>query len=464
MLSFHFANGRIKVLEGSFQKKNFKIEKSFAIDLFSVDFGSRGEGEKISNIIKEELEKNNVKEKDLYLTLETKDFMLRVMEFPTMPIKELRENIIDELEEFYSFREKDMDLSFSLLPSEKDKIKALVVTYPKSIVKFWKELSERLSLNLKYMEISSLSFIRGLTLENYDFSKNIAIIFLGNDVTDIYLFQKGNLYNLYNLSIGTSDLLLESSPINSTLLSWIDEIKTYISTSFLLDEIIVIGEEEKFIPLSSYLSENFSNIPLTVNQNLWLGNMGVLLANQKIPSIPTINIIGREKVGLKIEREVLLRSVLAGALALIIVLSGNMYLNLRIRDIKKERIYLEQNLNERRAEIGWLRKTVEERISLNKGLENWIKELDENRLISPSYFLRDLSRITPVKVWLSNLEFNNDNKILFEGYSLDSEGVADFMIALTYSKIFKDVNLQNSSLVNIGNKSIQNFRIVGVIK
>ena len=159
-----------------------------------------------------------------------------------------------------------------------------------------------------------------------------------------------------------------------------------------------------------------------------------------------------------------MKRILAGILALIIVTSANFYITFQINSLKKERIFLEQNLNQRRAEVEELRKTVEERITLNKGLENWVKELNENKFISPSYFLKDLGSITPVKVWLSNLEVSNENKILLEGYSLDSEGVADFLISLSYSNIFKDVNLQSSNLMNIGNKEVQAFKIVGVIK
>ncbi|MGB9857615.1 MAG: PilN domain-containing protein [Dictyoglomaceae bacterium] len=464
MLTLNWTNGKIKVLVGSYIKKKFKSEKSFVIDIPEGDFWNRRDKEKIIAILKEELMNNNVREKDLYVTLETKDFFLRIMEFPSIPIKELRENIIYELEDLYSFREDSMDLSFTILSSNKEKIKILVSTFPRVIIDSWKELSEKLKLNLKYIEVSSLSALRGLIVENYDFSKNQVVLFLGNEITDIYVFQEGKLINLYNLSIGTSDLLYETSLVNTALVSWSDEIKTYLSNlPFNIEKLLIIGEEEKSIPLLNYIQDIFSDFPVIINKNLWLSNIGVSLSSFNFPPIPNLNILGKEKI-LPFEKDIFIRSLLAGILALIIVTSANFYITFQINSLKKERIFLEQNLNQRRAEVEELRKTVEERITLNKGLENWVKELNENKFISPSYFLKDLGSITPVKVWLSNLEVSNENKILLEGYSLDSEGVADFLISLSYSNIFKDVNLQSSNLMNIGNKEVQAFKIVGVIK
>jgi len=464
MLSLHWTSGKIKVLVGSYIKKKFKLEKSFIVNIPEGDFWNRGDKEKIINILKEELMKNNVREKDLYVTLETKDFFLRIMEFPSIPMKELRENIIYELEELYSFREDSMNLSFAILSSNKDKTRVLVSTFPRVIIDSLKELSEKLKLNLKYIEVSSLSALRGLVVENYNFSKNQVVLFLGNDITDIYVFQKGNLINLYNLSIGTSDLLYETSPVNTTLTSWSDEIKTYLlNLPFNIDELLIIGEEEKSIPLLNYIQDIFSDFPVIINKNLWLSNIGVSISSFNFPPIPNLNILGKERV-FTFEKSIIIRSLLACFLSFIIITSSNLYITIQKNSLKREKMYLEQNLNQRRAELEELRRIIEERIKLNKGLENWVKEINENRYLSPAYFLKDLSNITPVNVWLSNLEVSNDNKISFEGYSLDSEGVADFLISLSYSNIFKDVNLQSSNLINIGNKEVQNFRIIGVIK
>ena len=297
MLTLNWTNGKIKVLVGSYIKKKFKSEKSFVIDIPEGDFWNRRDKEKIIAILKEELMNNNVREKDLYVTLETKDFFLRIMEFPSIPIKELRENIIYELEDLYSFREDSMDLSFTILSSNKEKIKILVSTFPRVIIDSWKELSEKLKLNLKYIEVSSLSALRGLIVENYDFSKNQVVLFLGNEITDIYVFQEGKLINLYNLSIGTSDLLYETSLVNTALVSWSDEIKTYLSNlPFNIEKLLIIGEEEKSIPLLNYIQDIFSDFPVIINKNLWLSNIGVSLSSFNFPPIPNLNILGKEKI------------------------------------------------------------------------------------------------------------------------------------------------------------------------
>jgi len=264
--------------------------------------------------------------------------------------------------------------------------------------------------------------------------------------------------------MGTSDLLYETSIINTDLSSWSNEIKTYLlNLPFNIDELLIIGEEEKSIPLLNYIQDIFSDFPVIINKNLWLSNIGVSISSFNFPPIPNLNILGKERV-FTFEKSIIIRSLLACFLSFIIITSSNLYITIQKNSLKREKMYLEQNLNQRRAELEELRRIIEERIKLNKGLENWVKEINENRYLSPAYFLKDLSNITPVNVWLSNLEVSNDNKISFEGYSLDSEGVADFLISLSYSNIFKDVNLQSSNLINIGNKEVQNFRIIGVIK
>lgn len=465
MLSFHFVGGKIRVLESIFERNSLKIKNSFIVDV-EDELWRRGDTNKISLILKEQFEKNNIKEKELVITLETKEFYPRIMEFPKIPLKELRDNIIDELEELISFREDITGLSFSIIYQDKEKIKVLVLTYPKNIINQLKELSEKLELKLKYIEFSSLSSLRGLAYEKYDFSKNICVVFLGHDVSDIYLFNKGKVFGIYNMSIGASDLsLYENLVMNTSFISYIDEIRTYISTfPFSLDEIIIVGEDERSIPILNQIQDALPDFPISLNKNLWTTSIGVSLDIHKFPLIPSLNLISKERVAFKFEKSILISSFLAGVLALIIILSANLYINIKINEIKREKSILEQTLNQRKIELEELRKVVEERISVNEGLKSWIENLNSNKILSPSYFLKDLSRITPKKVWLSNLEVSEDNKIFFQGYSLDSEGVADFLISLSYSNIFKDVNLQNSSLIDIGNKSVQNFRVLAVIK
>lgn len=465
MLSFHWVDGKIRVLESVWEKKSLKIKNSFVIKI-EEDLWRRGEIDKIIPILKEHMEKNNIKEKDLHVTLETKEFCPRIMEFPNIPLKEIRENIIDELEELISFREETTDLNFSVIYQDKEKIKLLVLTYPKDIVNQWKDIAQKLNLRLKYIEFSSLSSLRGLAYENYDFSKNLCVLYIGHDVSDIYLFNKGKIWGIYNMSIGSSDFsFYENLTINTSFLSYIDEIRTYLSTfPFDLNEIIIIGEDESSIPLLDQIQEVFSDLPISLNKNIWLTSIGVSIDVHKYLLIPSLNLLGREKFVIKFEREEILKSLLAGILALIIIFSGNLYINLQINEIKRERSILEQSLIQRRGELEELRKVVEERISVNEGLKSWIENLNYNKILSPSYFLKDLSRIVPTNVWLSDLEVLEDNKISFLGYSLDSEGVADFLISLSYSNIFKDVSLQNSNLIDIGNKSVQNFKILAVIK
>ncbi len=464
MLSFHLMDGRIRFLEGLWEKKSLKIKNSFILEI-KEEWWVRGKEDRIAQILKEELEKNNIKEKDLYITLETKEFCPRLIEFPKIPLKELRENILDELEELISFREETMGMGFSVLHQDKEKIRVLVLTYPKDIIEVWKNISNELNLRLKYIEFSSLSSLRGLAYENYDFSKNICVIFVGYDVSDIYLFNKGKIWGIYNMSIGASDFsFYENIAVNTSFLSYIDEIRTYLSTfPFELDEMVVVGESEESIPILNYIGDAFSDFPISLNKNLWISSIGVSIDSQEFPLIPHLNLLSKE-LALRFEREYFLRSLLAGVLALIIVLSTNFYLTLQLDKIRREKLFLEQTLNQRRGELEELRKIVQERISVNEGLKAWIENLNYNKILSPSYFLKDLSKITPVNVWLSDLEIFEDNKISLQGYSLDSEGVADFLISLSYSNVFKDVNLQNSNLIEIGNKRVQNFRILAVIK
>ncbi len=462
MLSFHLMDGRIRVLESFWERKNLKIKNSFILEI-KEEWWSRGSENKISQVLKEGLEKNNIKEKDLYVTMETKEFCPRLMEFPKIPLKELRENILDELEELISFREETMGLSFSVIYQDKEKIRTLVLTYPKSIIDLWKNISHELNLRLKYIEFSSLSSLRGLAYENYDFSKNICVIFVGYDVSDVYLFNKGRLFGIYNMSIGASDFsFYENIAVNTSFLSYVDEIRTYLSTfPFELEEIIVVGEGEESIPILNHIGDAFSDFPVSLNKNLWIPSIGVSIDPQRFILIPHLNLLPEE---IALKREDLLKSLLAGILALIIVLSANFYLNLQLNGIRREKLFLKQTLNQRRGELEELRKIVQERISVNEGLKTWIENLNYNKILSPPYFLKDLSKITPVNVWLSDLEISEDNKIFLQGYSLDSEGVADFLISLSYSNVFKDVNLQNSNLIEIGNRMVQNFRILAVIK
>jgi len=461
MLSIHWIDGKLNIGQVNIKGKKVELKNKFTFEIPKGDFWNRKKDvEEIKKTLNEFLKKNKIKDNNAVVSFENKDIMMRIVEYPKMSVKELETYILDDLEESQGISLDNYSISLSPILDDKDKVKLIVATLPRVIINSFKDIFENNKISLIRFEPTSLTIFRYLL---YTQKENIAsVIFIGNDTTDLIFLNNRRLFSFINLSVGINDFTnLDSLDIDPAYISWKEELITYLN-SVLYDieekSVVIVGEDDKFLNIGVNLLGNLSlTFKASLIQETSLPLLGSILYREKVA--PDLNFI-RSKIG--IDRELITRSLLSLLLSLSLLFPLNFYLDLRIRDLNRRIQSLSQEIAKYNDQIFNLRKQVDDGNLLLQTLEGWLDERSSVAL--PFLFLSDLKNFVPRSCWLTNFQIGLDRKIIIEGYSLDTEGVADLMLALSQYERVKNIKLESSVLEIVGDKPVQKFRMVGYIK
>jgi type IV pilus assembly protein PilN len=161
------------------------------------------------------------------------------------------------------------------------------------------------------------------------------------------------------------------------------------------------------------------------------------------------------------KKENIRRQVSIFLLSLILVLSalfvGNYILGMMVsgvkKDIEKANAELEK-YNEINQEIARIKKTLE---NLQKKMDV-ITRLELNRH-APVRLLDTLTNmVVPKRMWFTRLE-EKDTTVKIDGIALDNKTVADFMVRLQGSGLFKSVNLKTLKQKEVEGNNLKSFQI-----
>ncbi len=143
------------------------------------------------------------------------------------------------------------------------------------------------------------------------------------------------------------------------------------------------------------------------------------------------------------KKENLRRQVSIYILSLILLTLGLFYFNFTLGD-KISR--LETNIDDSKKQIAAYEKITKEIEEIKQKLAIFrkkievIKNLDQNRKV-PVQLLDTMTRmVIPKRLWFTSFE-STGGKVNITGIAFDNKTVADFMINLEASKLFKSVNL-----------------------
>lgn len=461
MISIHWVDGRLNIGQVDIKSRKIELKNKYSLEIPKGDFWNRKRDiEDIKKTLNDFLKKNKIKDNNAVVSFENKDIMMRIVEYPKMPVKELETYILDDLEESQGISLDNYSVAFSPISNDKDKVKLIVATLPKIIIDSFKDIFESNKISLIRFEPTSLSILRYLL---YIQKENISsVIFIGNDTTDLIFLNNRKLSSFINLSVGINDFTnLDSLEVDPAYISWKEELITYLNSGlFDMEEksVVIVGEDDRFLSVGVNLLENLS---LTFNTSLIqetsLPFLGSILYREKV--VPDLNFI-KFKIG--IDKELITRSLLSLLLSLSLLFPLNFYLDLKIKDLNRRIQSLNQEIAKYNDQILNLRKQVDDGNLLLQTLEGWLDE--RSSIALPFLFLSDLKNFIPRSCWLTNFQIGLDKKIIIEGYSLDTEGVADFMLALSQYERIKNIKLESSILEIIGDKPIQKFRMVGFLK
>jgi type IV pilus assembly protein PilN len=161
------------------------------------------------------------------------------------------------------------------------------------------------------------------------------------------------------------------------------------------------------------------------------------------------------------KKENIRRQVSVFLLSLILVLSilfvGNYILGMMVSGVKND-------IEKKNAELDKYNEINEEIARIKKTLENLQKKMDViNRLElnrhAPVRLLDTLTKMVVSKrMWFTRLE-EKDMTVKIDGIALDNKTVADFMVRLQGSGLFKSVNLKTLKQKDFEGNNLKSFQI-----
>lgn len=390
--------------------------------------------------IKGFLKKGKFKTKITSYAIPDEDVIIRVSDYPKMPLEDLKKIILDEVSNFKIFEGDYPVLNIVKLKELENRIRYLVILTPRKRVEERVKFLKKFGLEVKNIDIESISAFRGVKLFNKEaLSKTGVFIFLGEFKTTLIFFEDGNPLLFRDFDVGVKNFDENSAQFNSEILNTISyfsreekkDILKIVVTSIYSNIEPIAEKIDSFLGIKTQIVNPF--LERETNFNLPLGLSLFNLEDRiKINLVPK-DILERRKDEYKLFFLILFSIILG---FLIIFLS--IYLISSIQATKNSLVQTKDNLKRVETSIEDL-KEIERYYSENKKIVDRIKEVFQNFEYNKIY--EDLVKIVNLKpqdINLLNIVKTKDNE-----YSID-------LISSSLSSIYS----YKDSLIKNGFKKI----------
>lgn len=172
--------------------------------------------EPIKDVIKEYMNKNNIKIKDLKISISGQDIVIRHIEIPIMEEKNIRKSVEWEISQYLPDNGENHYIDFEILEKVEDddkKIyKILTVAALKEKIDNYLNLSKSLNLKLKAIDVSANCIARIFKTDKKNISEeSIGIINIGDKSSNIVIVENGRLFMEREVPFGTDNVVRDIS-------------------------------------------------------------------------------------------------------------------------------------------------------------------------------------------------------------------------------------------------------------
>jgi type IV pilus assembly protein PilM len=144
------------------------------------------------------------------------DIVIRQTEIPVMDEENIRDTVTWEMNQYLPQEGQDHYIDFEILEknagSEQKTYKVLVVAAPKEKIESYLELSQRLNLKLRAIDVSANCVARIFkTKVNNISNESLGVINIGSKNSNIILVENGKLFMEREVPFGTENVIREIS-------------------------------------------------------------------------------------------------------------------------------------------------------------------------------------------------------------------------------------------------------------
>lgn len=185
ILSIDIGSQNIKIVSGKYNKNKVFIDKLIMTEtpLHCIEDGNIIDRNKLNDAIKDVLDMNGIKAKDIIFTTNSTDIINREILVPKVDGEELDTMVQFEIHQYLPIVMEDYIVQYNVLEEVKEeissegianKLKILVVTYPKRMAESYLKLAEDLKLNPQALDVN-FNTVSKLFKNNFDINGEILI-------------------------------------------------------------------------------------------------------------------------------------------------------------------------------------------------------------------------------------------------------------------------------------------------
>ena len=201
-------------------KKGYSLKSFEVLDISpgAIEEGSIKDPEHVANSIRQLFKKNNLKERNVAISIGGYSVIVKKINVQNMPENQLQESIYLEAEQHIPFDIGDVNIDFQILgesENNSDQMNVLLVAAKKEMVSEYADLVRMAGLNPCIIDIDAFA-LQNIFEVNYDAKdENFALIDIGADKTSLNILKN-------NLSIFMRDVSLGCSQIDQKIVSIVD--------------------------------------------------------------------------------------------------------------------------------------------------------------------------------------------------------------------------------------------------
>ncbi len=199
MISIELGSYYVKFVLGKYNNGRLNVNKMLKVPLDKNVYanGTIVDDMAFRMAVDSGIKQLNTNVKDVILALESSEILKREIQIPKVEDADIRGLINFEVSQYLPIEISDYVIQYQILSSEvvdeKEKLNALVVAMPRSMVIYYFELLSDLKLNPLAMELSGNSIIKMLrhTSETTLLGNTTAIVDLGYTSADVIILENG---------------------------------------------------------------------------------------------------------------------------------------------------------------------------------------------------------------------------------------------------------------------------------
>lgn len=214
ILSLDIGTYKIKFVLGKLTNKKVVVEDYFSIltPKDTVKDGAIIDSDLLQDIIDEELNKRNIRTKNVYVTINSSKIINREIVIPKVEHEEIKSIIEFQIEDYIPVEKNNYITQFNVIEEfyeeDAEKLKLLIVAIPKNLVNDYYNLIINLKLNPIVLDYQSNSIAK---LINYNVILNdnypiedltFASVDIGYDSTKVSIIKNGNILVSRIIDIG----------------------------------------------------------------------------------------------------------------------------------------------------------------------------------------------------------------------------------------------------------------------